>query len=233
MLVNLYTQLLYRPLLSFVVLLYNIIPGNDFGVAIIVLTTIVRAVFLPLTVKTVLSQRALNKVNPQIKEIKEKHKNDKTAQSAAILKLYKDNNVNPVAGCLPLLIQLPILIALYKVFVDGFKQENLNLLYGFVTNPGMIKETFIGLINITQPNVFLTLTAGALQFLQAKQMASINKNQDGISKEMAALNSQMLYFFPILIIIIGWNLPAGLMLYWITTTGLSMAEQSYIKFKYK
>ncbi len=231
---SIYTQLLYRPLLSLVVLLYNIIPGNDFGVAIIVLTAMVRVVFFPLTTKTVLSQRALNKVNPQIKEIKEKYKDDKTAQSAAILKLYKDNNVNPIAGCLPLLIQLPILIALYRVFVAGFKQENLTLLYGFVSNPGAIKETFIGLVNITHPNIVLTLTAGFLQFLQAKQMAAINKNQDtGGNKEMAALNSQMLYFFPILIIIIGWNLPAGLMLYWITTTGLSIAEQSYIKFRYK
>lgn len=232
--IAIYTQLLYRPLLNFVVLLYNFIPGHDFGVSIIVLTAIVRAVFLPLTTKTVLSQRALNKINPQIKELKEKFKNDSAAQSAAVLKLYKDNNVNPVAGCLPLLIQLPILIALYRVFLAGFKPENLSLLYHFVTNPGVINDTFLGLVKITKPNLFFTLLAGGLQFLQAKQMSIINKDQNvGANKEMAAINAQMLYFFPIMIIIIGWNLPAGLMLYWITTTSLSIAEQSYIKKRYK
>ena len=231
---TLYTEILYRPLFNLVVLLYNIIPGDDFGVAIIVLTALVRLVFLPLTIKTVLSQRALSKINPKIKEINEIYKNDSAAQSAAILKLYKDNNVNPIAGCLPLIIQLPILIALYRVFIDGFKAQNLGLLYGFVNNPGSIKEMFLGIINITKPNFILTLLAGLLQFLQARQMASINNNQDtGANKEMAALNSQMLYFFPILIIIIGWNLPAGLMLYWITTTVLSIAEQVYIKHRYK
>lgn len=228
----LYTELLYRPLLNLVVFLYNIIPGHDFGLAIIVLTVMVRVVFLPLTVKSVLSQRALNKINPKVKEIKEKHKANPTAQQAAILQLYKDNKVNPVAGCLPLLIQFPILIALYQVFSSGFKPENLTLLYGFIHNPGLVKEMFVGIINITKPNYFLTILAGILQFLQAKQMADSNKNAD-MGKEMTALNSQMLYFFPIIIIIIGWNLPAGLMLYWITTTVLSIAEQTYIKRKYK
>ena len=228
----LYTELLYRPLLNLVVFLYNVIPGYDFGLAIIVLTAIIRIIFLPLTIKSVLSQRALNKINPKVKEIKEKHKNNPTAQQAAILQLYKDSNVNPVAGCLPLLVQFPILIALYQVFNSGFKPENLTLLYGFIHNPGLVKEMFIGIINITKSNYLLTILAGILQFLQARQMADSNKNTD-MSKEMTALNSQMLYFFPIIIIIIGWNLPAGLMLYWITTTALSIAEQTYIKRKYK
>lgn len=229
---TLYTELLYRPLLNLVVFLYNIIPGHDFGLAIIVLTAIVRVIFLPLTVKSVLSQRALNKINPKIKEIKEKYKNNPTVQQAAILQLYKDSNVNPVAGCLPLLVQFPILIALYQVFNSGFKPENLTLLYGFIHNPKLVNEVFLGILNITKPNYLLTILAGGLQFLQARQMKDSNKNAE-MSKEMTALNSQMLYFFPIIIIIIGWNLPAGLMLYWITTTALSIAEQAYIRRKYK
>ena len=231
---NLYNELLYRPLFNLTVFLYNLIPGSDFGLAIIALTILTRLVFLPLTVKTVLSQRDLNKLNPEIKAVKEKYKNDKAAQSAAIMKLYKDRNINPAAGCVPLLIQLPILIALYQAFVAGFKPENLNLLYGFIQNPGVINESFIGLINIAKPNFLMTLAASAVQFIQAKQSLSISKGQNtGMPNEMAALNSQMLYFFPILIIIIGWNLPAGLMLYWITTTALSIAEQVYIKRRHK
>lgn len=232
--IALYNEILYRPLFNLAVFLYNIIPGTDFGLAIIALTVIIRVIFFPLTTKTILSQRALNRLNPQIKEIKSKYKNDTAAQSAAILKLYKENNINPVAGCVPLLIQLPILIALYQAFIAGFKTENLGLLYGFIDNPGLINETFLGFLNIANPNIILTLMAGGLQYLQAKQASLNNKNQEsGLSKEMASLNSQMLYFFPILIIIIGWNLPAGLMLYWITTTVLSIAEQAYIKHRYK
>jgi len=232
--IALYNEILYRPLFNLVVFLYNIIPGNDFGLAIIVLTVLIRLLFLPLTIKTVLSQRALSKVNPQLKEIKEKYKNDQAAQSAATLKLYKDNKINPAAGCLPLLIQLPILIALYKAFIAGFKPENLTLIYDFIKNPGFINEKFLGLINIAKPNFMMTLGAGLLQFIQAKQSAALSRGQNsGLGKEMAALNSQMLYFFPILIIIIGWNLPAGLMLYWMTTTALSIVEQAYIKRRYK
>ncbi len=232
--IALYNEILYRPLFNLVVFLYNIIPGNDFGLAIIVLTVLIRLLFLPLTIKTVLSQRALSKINPQLKEIKEKYKNDQAAQSAATLKLYKDNKINPAAGCLPLLIQLPILIALYKAFIAGFKPENLTLIYDFIKNPGFINEKFLGLINIAKPNFMMTLGAGLLQFIQAKQSAALSRGQNsGLGKEMAALNSQMLYFFPILIIIIGWNLPAGLMLYWMTTTALSIVEQAYIKRRYK
>lgn len=230
----LYNELLYRPLFNLTVLLYNLIPGSDFGLAIIGLTILIRFVFLPLTVKTVLSQRALSKINPQIKEIKEKYKKDSSAQSAAILKLYKDNNINPAAGCIPLLIQLPILIALYQAFIAGFKLESLSLLYKFIENPGSINEMFLGIINIAKPNFLMTLGASALQFIQAKQSLSVSHGQGAdLNKDMAALNSQMLYFFPILIIIIGWNLPAGLMLYWLTTTALSIVEQIYIKHRYK
>jgi len=231
---NLYNEILYRPLVNLVVFLYNILPGSDFGLAIIALTVLVRLVFLPLTIKSVLSQRALSKLGPQQKAIKEKFKNDQVAQNAAILKLYKDNKINPAAGCVPLLIQLPILIALYQAFVAGLKPESLDLLYGFIKNPGFINEKFLGILNIAKPNFLMTLGASLLQFLQAKQAAAASKDQGAdLGKEMAALNSQMLYFFPILIIIIGWNLPAGLMLYWLTTTALSIAEQAYIKRRYK
>ena len=231
---GIYNELLYKPLLNITVFLYNLIPGGDLGVSIIVLTVFIRLIFLPLTTKTVLSQRAINRLNPQIKAIKEKYKNDSAAQHAATLKLYKENNVNPMEGCLPLLIQLPILIALYQVFVGIFKPESLGLLYGFISNPGVINEKFLNLVNMAKPNALLTLFAGGLQFLQAKQASAYSKEQgQDLNKEMAALNGQMLYFFPILIIIIGWNLPAGLMVYWATTTALSIAEQAYIKWKHK
>lgn len=214
------------------VYLQGIIPGGDLGLTIIVLTIVIRTLFAPLSLKTIKSQQLLKELTPEIEEVKQKFKGDKTAQSAAILKLYKDNNVNPLAGCLPLLIQLPILIALYQVFIKGITEESLALLYGFISTPEVINHNFLGLFDVIQRSRLLTLVAGGLQFIQSRQSMALQA--DGGSppsggKEMAALSKQMLYFFPIMIIIIGWNLPAGLILYWIATTLFSVGEQFWIK----
>ena len=208
------------------VYLQGIIPGGDLGLTIIVLTVIIRALFAPLSLKTIKSQQSLKELGPKIEEVKSKFKNDTAAQSAAILKLYKENNVNPLAGCLPLLIQLPILIALYQVFIKGISEENLTLLYGFISAPEIVNHTFLGLFDVTKVSRFLTVVAGGLQFMQSKQSAAL-QTTGGSNKEMAALSKQMLYFFPIMIIIIGWNLPAGLILYWIATTVFSVFESRF------
>ena len=234
---EIYNTILYKPLFNAVIFLYNTLPGDDFGLAVIILTLIIRIILFPLTVKTILSQRSIAKINPKIKEIKEKFKNNAQAQSAAIMSLYKENNVNPLAGCLPLLIQLPILIALYKVFGAGFKPENLNLLYGFIINPGFIDPISFGFLDISSKNEILALVTGCFQYLQLKSNQTLttggNNNVSGGQNDLQALNKQMLYFFPIMIIIIGWRLPAGLLLYWVTTTLFSIGEQTYIKRRYK
>ncbi len=233
---EIYNTILYQPLFNAVMYLYSVIPGSDFGIAIIALTVIMRVIFFPLTVKTILSQRAMNKINPLMKEIKEKHKNDSQAQSAAIMNLYKEHKVNPLSGCLPLLIQLPILIALYQAFGAGFKPESFGMLYSFVENPGHVNEISLGFINIASRSIILALITGAFQFFQLRQNQKLTQgspdNQSG-PKEMQALNKQMMYFFPVMIVIIGWNLPAGLLIYWMTTTIFSIGEQAFIRARYK
>ena len=205
-------------------------PKHDLGLGIIVLTVVIRFFFFPLSIKAQRSQRALNAINPHIQAIKEKHKDDKTAQGAAMMQLYKEHNVNPVAGCLPLLIQLPILIALYQVFIAGLNPESFSMLYSFVSNPGSINPLFLGFISIAKRNIILAVLAGVLQFIQAKQSTAYMKaSGGGTNPQMNALNTQMLYFFPIMIVVIGWNIQAGLILYWITTTLFSIGEQFYLR----
>lgn len=204
-------------------------PKHDLGLGIIVLTVVIRFLFFPLSIKSQRSQKALNAINPHIQAIKEKHKNDKAAQGAAMMELYKEHNINPVAGCLPLLIQLPILIALYQVFIAGLNPQSFSLLYPFVSNPGTINPLFLGFINISSSNIFLALLAGVLQFIQAKQSVAYMKSSGGANPQMSALNTQMLYFFPIMIVVIGWNIQAGLILYWIATTLFSIGEQFYLR----
>lgn len=218
-----FNEILFRPLFNVTVFLYNILPWNDFGLAIIVLTVLIKLIFYPLTRRSLQSQKKLNELNPKIQQIKEKHKNNPKGQSEAILALYKENNVNPVAGCLPLLIQIPILIGLYQAFIVGLRPESLNLLYGFINNPEVINPVSFGFIEIASKMPILAVAAGGLQFIQSRK-SSAQMKSSGASPEMKALNSQMLYFFPIMIIIIGWNLPAGLLLYWLATTAFSIVE---------
>src|SRR3989344_4198941 len=112
---NLFQEILYRPIFNLLAFLYDIIPGNDLGVAIIILTLFIKFVFLPLSLKVVRSQKEMQVIQPKIKEIQEKFKNNKQAQAQATMELYKEHNVNPLSGCFPLLVQLPILIAVYRV----------------------------------------------------------------------------------------------------------------------
>lgn len=226
-----FNEIIYRPLLNIAIAIYNALPGNDFGIAIIVMTVLVRLALMPLSLKALRSQQALNKINPKLNEIKEKFKGDKAAQSEAIMKLYKEEGVNPLAGCLPLLIQLPLLFALYKVFAVGLSETSLGLLYGFISRPDTVSHLFVGIVDITQRSIPLTVLAGVLQFIQGWQQKNSVKSTPGVAKEVAALNSQMLYFLPVFIIIIGWKMPAGLIIYWVTTTAFSIFEQLYIKSK--
>jgi len=224
-----FKTILFIPLFNALIFISNYIPTHDLGISIIILTVIIRFIFFPLSIKAQRSQKALNSLNPHIQAIKDKHKHDKTAQGAAMMELYKEHNVNPIAGCLPILIQLPILIALYQVFIAGLNPESFSMLYSFVNNPGSINPIFLGFINISGPNIFLAILAGALQFIQARQSIAYMKASGGANPQMAALNSQMQYFFPIMIIVIGWNIQAGLILYWIATTLFSIGEQFYLK----
>lgn len=223
---SIFNEILFRPLFNITVFLYNILPWNDFGLAIIVLTVIIKFIFLPLTTKSIRSQKKLSQLNPQIQQIKEKYKNNPKAQSEATLALYRESGINPLAGCLPLLIQIPILIGLYQAFIVGLKPESLGMLYGFIKDPGVINQTSFWFIDIGSKMPVLAILAGGLQFLQSKK-SSAQMQGSGGAPEMKALNSQMLYFFPVMVIIIGWNLPAGLLLYWLATTAFSIVEQTY------
>lgn len=226
--INIFNEILYRPLFNALVFLYQIIPGNDFGLAIIILTVLIRLMLLPLSLATARSQRAMQEIQPRIQELREKFKNDKAAQSAAIMGAYREHHVNPLAGCLPLIIQIPVIIALYKAFLAGFRAENLDLIYSFIHRPDAISALFMGTIQIASPSHILAILAGAAQFFQAR-MTMTSQSAAAQPEVTAALNKQMMYFFPFMIIIIGWSLPAGLMLYWITTAVFSVGEQIYIR----
>lgn len=236
-----FNTILFQPIFNLLVLIYNLLPSGDFGLAIVILTILTRLLFSPLSLKTLRSQRALSQVQPKVKALQEKYKNDKPGLAQATMALYKEHKVNPFSGCLPILIQLPVLIALYQAFNLGLKPESLNALYPFVSNPGVIKNVSFGFLDLTQKSPILAVLAGGFQWIQSKLAT---KNQARAAGGPAGdktekpdptalmMNRQMLYFFPVMIIIIAWNLPTGLTLYWVVTTLFSIGEQWYLNRKY-
>lgn len=233
MISNIFNAFLYQPLFNALILLYIYLPGHDFGVAVIVLTVLIRFLLYPLMAQSIKSQKILSELQPKIQEIQKKYADDKEKQSRAMMELYKKEKFNPFGGCLPLLVQLPLLIALYQVFWRGFKIEQLNFLYNFVPNPGAINPMFLGIMNLAEPSISLAVLAGISQFLQSKMTMpklsqSPQKGQMGQFSQI--MQKQMLYFFPIFTVFILWKMPAAIGLYWTVSTLFSIAQQ-YIIYK--
>jgi len=226
--ISAFNTILYKPLFNALVLLYQYLPGKDFGIAVIVLTLIIRFILYPLMVKSIKSQKVLSELQPKIKEVQEKYKNDKEKQTKEMMALYQKEKINPFGGCLPLLIQLPILVALYRVFWRGLQPEAMEKLYSFVPNPGTIDPTFLGFLNLAEPNFTIAVVAGIAQFFQSKTM--LPKKQPGSQAGQFSdmMQKQMIYFFPLITVVFLLKLPSAIGVYWIVTALFSVWQQQSI-----
>ncbi len=199
------------------------------GIAIIILTLLVRFALYPLYTKSVKSQRALQKLQPEIQKIREKYKNEPEKQSKEMMVFYKKNKINPFSGCLPLIIQLPILIALFRVFQYGLDPSHLDVLYSFISRPETINPLFLGLIDLSVPSLFLAVFAAISQFFQSKMMmVKQNKQKKKKSDFTNMMTQQMTYVMPFITFFIAMRLPAALALYWLVTTLFAIAQQYFI-----
>ena len=233
---SIFITILFQPLFNLFVGLYNLVPGHDVGVVILIITVLIRLILYPLTNSSIKSQRSLQELQPKLEEIKKQYAGDQQKQAQATMELYKDSKVNPFASCLPLLIQLPILIALYWVFSSSLNAATIaqtlqDNLYPFVSNPESINPVTMRIFNLAVASPILAILAGLAQYLQARTMAKknpVSASTEGKGPDMAAMmNKQMLYFMPALTVLIGFSLPAGLTLYWFWST-LLMAGQQYL-----
>lgn len=184
----------------------------NYGLAIILLTLLIKIVLFPLTQKQMVSMRRMTEVQPKIKEIQEKYKNkDPQKMQQKIMEIYKENNVNPMAGCLPILIQMPILIALYKAL---YSFDFLNHAHAKFLWVGDLSKVYP--LSFTNPeNLILPLLAGGTTYLQTRLTTSTADQTQRM----------MLYMMPVFI---GWictTVPAGLALYWTMFNVLGYAQQ--------
>jgi len=220
---------LYQPLLNILVLLYLYLPGHDFGIAVIATTLLIRFIFYPLGIKAIKSQKALSEIQPKVKEVQEKYKDNKEQQAKEIMGLYREAKINPFSSFLPLLIQLPVMIALYRVFWQGFRAEQMVKIYSFMPMVGEINPTFLGLIDLTKPNIIFAFIAGICQFIQVKMtVPKDSKNKGKKSDFSRVMQKQMQYFFPAFTVFILLRMPAAIGLYWITTTLFTIIQQYFI-----
>jgi len=234
---HLFTVILYQPILNLLVFFYNVIPGHDLGIAILLITFFIKLILYPLSQQSIKSQKALQDLQPKIEELKKQYKDNKEKQAKAMMELYKTEKVNPLSSCLPLLIQLPFLLAVFQVFRTGLDSSSLNLLYPFIHNPGQLNAISFGIVDLSKSNLILAVLTGLAQFWQTKMLITKRppKGMPGAKDEdmMAMMNKQMLYFMPILTVFIGASLPAGLVLYWFVTTFLTVLQQKLILRKKK
>ncbi|MCX6761695.1 MAG: YidC/Oxa1 family membrane protein insertase [Candidatus Moranbacteria bacterium] len=248
----LFNEFVYRPIYNLLIFTYNIVPLHDFGIAIILVTIIIKLILLPLSRKQIESQKKMQELQPKIKEIQDKYKNDKEKQSRALMEFYKENKANPFSGCLPMVFQLVFLIAIYRVLFNISKNGlmvNSSDLYLFMHNPGQIKHLFLGLIDLSSivdfkslsagniAHIILVIAAAGAQYIQTKMLmatksqkdAKLGKKDDKNPDFAQVMSKQMLYLAPIMTLFIGIKFPAGLALYWLVSTLFMIAQQEYLE----
>lgn len=232
----LYTEVLFRPLLNLLIGITNVLPGHSVGWAIIFVTIIVRLVLLPSFLHQARAmqknQEKMKNIQQKIDDAKKKHKNDKAKQAEETMKIYREAGVNPASGCLPLIVQLPVLIALYRVFFSGLTPDTYHFLYQFVAAPQVLAFAFLG-INLSTPSLLLGIVAGVFQFIQMKYLTPQPASQPGANEEtaamMASMQKNMMYIFPAMTVFISLRLPAALALYWAVSTLFGIVQQLVVK----
>lgn len=222
---NLFNEILYRPFFNALILLYQYFPLHDLGIAIILLTVLIRMVLFPLFYKGAKDQAIMQRLAPKIKEIQKNHKTDREKQAKAMLDLYREHKVNPMSGFLLLLVQLPVLIALYRVFLKGLSNEALGALYLFVSRPDVLNHYFFGAIDLSQRSILIVVLAAVVQFFQGKLSLPKTNNNAGELNTAERIGRQMVYLGPVIAIIFLINLPSAIALYWLTTSAFSVIQQ--------
>ena len=240
-------SLVYQPLYNVLIFLYDFIPGGDFGVAIVVVTVLIKTALIPLSKKQIESQKKMQDIQPKLKEIQNKYKDNKEKQTKEIMRFYKENKVNPLSGCLPMIFQIVFLIAIYRVIINISNAglvANSGDLYSFVKNPGEINKMFLGVVDLSSPSLIIAVLAAGAQFWQMKMMMKKSDKMKSFKKESKKdrisnkndekpdfaqiMNKQMIVLGPMMTLFIGVKFAAGLAIYWLVSTLFAVFQQIYI-----
>ena len=229
---TIWTLICYQPLYNALLFFISIVPKGDVGLAVILLTIVVKLVLFPLTQKSINAQLKMKMIEPQLAQIKQSN-TDKAEQSRQTMALYKQNNINPFSSCLVVLIQLPVIIALYTVFIHGFGTAPVAA-YSFIHVPAAFNLQFLGILDLAKKSLLLAVLAGAAQFVQgylAQGRMTKPTGTDMQSEFSRSLQTQMLYILPLVVIYPAYRFSAAVALYWITSNIFTVGQELYTRRK--
>jgi len=249
---SIFHEIFYQPIYNALIALYHFL-WNDFAIAIIALTVLIKFALLPLSRKQINSQKKIQEVQPKIKELQEKNKGDKEKIAKETMALYKEHGINPAAGCLPLIVMIVLFFAMYRVIFNlsgeqGFTPKAEDL-YNITPQIESIKEIGLGFLELGEANYFLAIITAALTYIQIAMMQKKTKQdkvvaQEDMPKEKGkekkssggfgdpdfaqVMQKQMLFIIPAMTLFIGFTFPAGLTLYWFTSTLFTVVQQWFV-----
>lgn len=224
----------YQPLYNALIVLIDVVPWHDVGIAVILLTLLVKIVLYPLSLRVARTQEKTKRIAPEIEEVKKKHKGNRQEENKALLALYKKHDIHPFSGILLLFVQLPVLFGLYFVFVgDGLPVVHGELLYPFVSQPEGVRMAFLGMLDMAaHGSIILAFLAGVTQFFYARMIAvpEVSAEAGSLQRDIAkSFHMQIKYVLPVIVTVISYTLSAAVPLYWITSNLFMVAQELVVR----
>lgn len=236
----LWNTVFYQPIYNILIFIIDNITFGDVGFAIILVTIIVKLILSPLTKKSIKSQILMKRMEPELKQIKKDFPN-KEEQAKKTFELYKKYGTNPFSGCLVVILQLPVIFALYYVFYKGLSIDT-SIIYSFIQVPVNLHTNFLGLVEMASQSVFLGIFAGVTQFIQGYLSAPVKAKKIEIVKGVEenapktfqeqlsdSMQMNVRYILPIFIAFIAWKISAAVALYWIVSNIFTIVQEWYIR----
>lgn len=229
---DLFISLVYVPIYNLLVFLVDVFPNGDLGIAVIVVTLVVKFILMPLSLAAVKTQKAMRRIEPELKELREKYKEDKETQAKELFALYKKHNVKPFASILMLFIQIPIVLGLYLVCKDvALDPIYTTILYSFVPVPEVMETLFLGFFSVASSSVGLAILAGITQYAYAAYAIPVPEKSTQATASMQEEFGRMMamqarFMFPFLIAL--FSLTSGALALYFAASNLFMVGQEFI-----
>lgn len=229
-----FNTFVFNPLYNGLIFLIDIVPYADVGIAVVLLTIVVKIILFPLAHKVAHMQVRMKEIAPKMEEVKEKYKDDKQEQTLKMMALYKEHNVRPFLSLLVVFIQLPIILGLYWVFYKGGLPDiQLDLIYSFIPVPDLVNMRFLGIVDIGGKSIVLAVLAGAAQFIHSSYTLPEPKprpENPTMKDDLArSFHLQMKYVMPIIVVVISYTISAAIALYWLTSNIFAIGQELIVR----
>lgn len=239
MFASIWHGIFFDPIYNTLIFILDHVPGGDVGVAIILLTIFIKLILLPLSLRAARTQASMRILEPELTAIKEKHKDDREKLARATMDVYKKAGINPFASIFLILIQLPIIIALYlSVYRGGgvpFPDINVDLLYSFVPTPDTINMMFLGIVDVAARSLPLALLAGITQYIHTNlSLPPVPPKKEGAEPSFKddfarSMQLQMRYVMPVIIFFVAYTISAAIALYFLVSNLFAIAQEFVVR----